>query len=251
MKVTIADYNGYNPNCPTVKKSLKWLEEKGEVSLEDLYRDISTLVIFRFGEIRKFLIPSRLEEFDQWARIEAGIEISELDNKIYQLESDLKHIEFTSTLNPVRMYHYFRKNQTKLTDREHDKVVHDILYSILRGAVFELEDYGLLRKELKNWYNYHVDVESHYRWAVMANNRSAIKSIEKYLNRKPFLIGTKRCYEDFKFCTGNNEHYKCTGFDENKIKFVLYENRMGQGPRKLFKFDNKEFKEHFKDKKII
>lgn len=252
MNITIADYNGYNPKCESVQKALKWLGEKGEVPIEDLYREIcgTWANVMRLGEIRKYLVVSRLEEFDTFAQQEGAYIISQLDDKIDTLRTDLQSIEYTSTLNPTRMYVYFRKNKTNLTQREHDKVVHDVLHSLLRGAVFEDDDYSLLLKELKEWHQYHYDTEIHYGWACSVNNRSAIKSIEKHLNRKPFLIGTKRCYEGFTFQTGRSEHYKCTGFDEGKIKFVLYENGMHQGTRKLFKFDHKEFKTHFKDKKI-
>ena len=252
MNVTIADYNGYNSKCESVQKALMWLEKKGEVPIEDLYKKIcgTWANVIRFGEIRKYLIVSRLEEFDRFAQQEGAYIINELDVQIDTLKTNLQSIEYTSTLNPTRMYVYFRKNKTNLTQREHDKVVHDVLHSLLRGAVFEDDDYSLLLGELKRWHQYHYDTEIHYRWACSVNNRSAAKSIENHLNRKPFLIGTKRCYEGFEFRTSNTEWYKCTGFDEGKIKFVVYENGIHQGSRKLFKFTNKEFKEHFKDKKI-
>jgi len=86
--------------------------------------------------------------------------------------------------------------------------------------------------------------ESFYSNAINSRNTSAIKSYEKWVGLKPFILNNNRMhsgskFKDEKYC------YSVTGFDfeERKIYLVAYEiaDRKEEGRRKLFNFNNKEW----------
>lgn len=156
------------------------------------------------------------------------------------------------TLNPAMVYLYFRKPQKYITERKSDSILNDILECVIAAAEFEIDDYELLYHNLRTKYLCHCDTEWHYRIAIENNNNTAWKSIEKFLDRKPYIINGKRCYAEFKFQLAHNEYYHCTGWNEQgNIKFVVYHEPNRKGIRKLLNFTREQFNEYFKNKKII
>jgi len=66
-------------------------------------------------------------------------------------------------------------------------VMDDALSLAIRaGMEFELDDWGKPMDRFRPGYWRHD--ENHYRLAVIYRNASAWKAIEKYLNRKPFIV---------------------------------------------------------------
>lgn len=156
-------------------------------------------------------------------------------------------------LTPAAIYSYFKcDRQQYITDRRYDSMIHQVLCSLLESKEFKEGEYVELRNVLRKDYSYHRDIELHYGIAVLNGNRTLWKQIEAYLNRKPFIIDNKRCYlgYEFRLETEPIKEFRCTGWnDEGKIKFVVTDRNTYQ--KTLLKFTNAEFKEYFKDKKII
>lgn len=155
-------------------------------------------------------------------------------------------------LNPSIVYNYFRSQQKYITDRMYDKVLDNALECIMASSIFENNDYELLYKSLRTRIQRHCNTEWHYRIAIENNNNTAWKSIELFLNRKPYLIDGKRCYDCFDFQLARNEYYRCTGWNEKgNIKFVLYSEPNGNCKRKQLNFTREQFNEYFKGKKMF
>ena len=155
-------------------------------------------------------------------------------------------------LNPSIVYDYFRNHQKYITDRMYDEVLDNALECIIASSIFENNDYELLYKSLRRRIQRHYDTEWHYRIAIKNNNNTAWKSIELFLNRKPYIIDGKRCYDRFEFQLARNEYYRCTGWNEKgNIKFVLYSEPNGNGKRKQLNFTKEQFNEYFEGKIIF
>mgnify|MGYP000309565468 CR=1 FL=1 len=127
-------------------------------------------------------------------------------------------------------------------------IMYRVLCSLLAVCSFSEDDFSNITQKFNFGYwggNY---IESFYAEAVINRNISAWKSIEKYLNRKPFIIKSKRMYEGATFYDKNEcIEYRCTGWnDKGKIKFVYNKNEK----QKRLSFDNKEFRTFFKNKNI-
>jgi hypothetical protein len=261
MKISAKDWNGYNPECPTVQKAVKFLKENGEIAVEDLFNFLN----YKYDSvilIKNYLNPDRVTEYQRWAfdyfsfefaYKEHEAKLDRLKSKIWDVENDLKHKERLATyMTPARVYEYFRFQHKFTSDRIYSKSMYDILESILATRKFEENDYVELRKSLRGISIPHHDAEEHYATAVRSNNSSLWKQIESYLERKPFIIDKKRCYQGFSFQLSEKENYRCTGWNEmGRIKFIQSSDRRGEVDRKLLNFNREEFMVHFKDKKII
>ena len=151
-------------------------------------------------------------------------------------------------ITPAELYRQFKIQQPYITDRQYDSVLNNVLESIIASQRFEIDDYHDLYKWIRREYDYHWDSEWHYRIAIKHNNNLAWKSIEKFINRKPYLFDNKRCYEGFEFSTTDGDTYKCTGFDGSRIKFKVW---FKKPEFKLLKFTHAEFKDYFNARKMV
>lgn len=131
-----------------------------------------------------------------------------------------------------------------------NSVMQSVLYNLCAVAKFDEDDFTEVRKNFNFGYWGSNHIESFYATAIRSGNSSAWKSIEKALNRTPFILKSKRMYEGVTFQVAEDNKwvkYRCTGWnDSNKIKFIV-ENPDGQ---KRLSFNNKEFKTYFKNKQI-
>jgi hypothetical protein len=156
-------------------------------------------------------------------------------------------------LTPAAVYSYFKcDRQQYITDRKYDSMIHQVLCSLLSSKPFKEGEYLELLNVLRKDYSYHRDVELHYGIAIQNGNRTLWKEIESYLNRKPFIIDNKRCYlgYDFRLETEPLKDFRCTGWNgKGEIKFVVSDRNTLKNT--LLKFTYAEFKEYFKDKKIL
>lgn len=126
------------------------------------------------------------------------------------------------------------------------------LYKILCGvievgATFEETDFAAINKEMHGGYWFGTSLNGHhfgeglYR-AACERNVSAAKSYEMSFSRTPFILGSKRVFEGFKF-EYDGLHCHVTGWAKNndKIKFVGYQNRNQEGKKKLFEMGREEW----------
>lgn len=256
MNVTIKDYSGYNADCKTVKKILKYIDSKKECSLDDIFQkaELSYEDIIRF---KQYLKSNKFTEFEEWANHKYSFErmfelhTKELNKLELARKTALEEVHRIEGLTPAKVYSYFRESQPYINDRSYNSCLLNVLDSIIAISNFEENDYFELTKVMSTKYACYANTERHYRIAIENNNNSAWKSIEKYLNRKPFIVDKKRCYEGFEFQISRTEYYGCTGWNQKgEIKFILSSKPNRAGQRKLLKFNYQQFKEYFKDKKI-
>ena len=120
---------------------------------------------------------------------------------------------------------------------------------LLEVARFEEDEFSEIMKRFKFGYWGLNSIEHYYRTAINSQNNTAWKSIEKAIDRKPFILKGKRMHYgktieiavDGKWVT-----FRCTGWnDTKKIKFVTETEK-----QKRYSFDLKEFKEFFKDQEF-
>lgn len=256
MKVTIKDYNGYNPDCQTVKKILKFIDGKKQCTIYDVFKK-GELGYNDTLKVMAYIKEDRLEEYKAWALKRFSFErmfeehTKELDKLSLAKKIALSEVNRLEGITPAKAYCYFSNPQKYLTDRAFDKYISNVLEAIIATIEFKENDYLELRKVISGKYFCNSNVEYHYRIAIMNNNNTAWKEIEKYLDRKPYLVDGKRCYDGFEFEVARNEYYTCTGWNaKGNIKFILSNNPNRNGKRKLLNFNFDEFKEYFKDKKI-
>jgi hypothetical protein len=175
--------------------------------------------------------------------------------KLKELEAErikaINEIERINDIVPARVYSYFKGCHRYMTQGVHENHLNSVLSSLLATITFNDGDYLQLRKQLWNFSQYHTNPENHYRIAIENNNNSAWKEIEKYLNRKPFIVDGKRCYDGFEFEISRNQYYTCTGWNsDGRIKFIKSTKPNRKGHRKLLNFNYDQFKDYFKSKKI-
>jgi arsenate reductase-like glutaredoxin family protein len=151
----------------------------------------------------------------------------------------------------IQVLNYFFKqsfqSQSYLTT---NSLMYNTLNSLCSVAFFNEDDFSEIIKNFNFSYWGGNHIERFYATAIVSDNNSAWKSIEKLLNRTPFILKNKRMYEGITFNVIQDDKrvkYRCTGWnDAGKIKFVT-ENTDNQ---KRMSFDNKEFKAYFKTIKI-
>lgn len=140
----------------------------------------------------------------------------------------------------------FKTAKKILSYDRYNSLMSDQLQLLLRTSFFRKEDYSEISKKS------YVRPENDYAVAIKAGNASAIKSIEIYLKRKPFIINRFRMFEGRMFLViidGKKANFRCTGWnDSGRIKFIktVYPSEKKQ----LLNFDNKEFKDFFKNLEI-
>lgn len=256
MIITIQDYNGYNSQCETVKKTLKYIQKKKKCSMDDIFKKLE----FSYSDVFKvlqYLNENKKQEFKEYALKKFSFEkvfeehCIKLNELKVEKENAIAEIQRINDLVPARIYSYFKNCQKYTTQGVHESNLHSILCSLLATITFKEGDYLQLQNVLGYFNQYHGSAEYHYRIAIENNNNSAWKEIEKYLNRKPYIVDGKRCYDGFEFQISKNEYYACTGWNsDGRIKFIRSTENDRKGQRKLLNFNYEEFKEYFKDKKM-
>lgn len=144
------------------------------------------------------------------------------------------------------------KSQSYLTT---NNALQRALYILTEVAIFKEDEFSEIMKNFNfDYWGINI-IESFYSNSILAGNNSAWKSIEKALNKKPFILQGKRIYEGKTFQMFIAEriviNLRCTGWNnEGKIKFVYDTLEKDKSVQKQLSFDLKEFKEYFKDKKF-
>lgn len=143
-------------------------------------------------------------------------------------------------------FHQSFQSQSYITT---NSLMQNVLYNLLSVADFKEDDFSEIMKNFNFRYWGGNSIEGFYASSIINGNNSAWKSIEKALNRTPFILKNKRVYERFSFIVIEDNKqikYRCTGWnDAKKIKFITETDS-----QKRYSFDNKEFKAFFKDKTI-
>lgn len=172
-------------------------------------------------------------------------------NELLELNQNLKNGWGYKQGTVIQVLNYFFEQsfqtQSYLTT---NNVMQSVLYDLCKVAKFDEDDFIELRKKFNFDYWGHNQIECFYACSISYNNNSAWKSIEKSLDRNPFILKNRRMYEGVRIRVAEDNKwvdYRCTGWnDAKKIKFVID----NENSQKRLSFDNKEFKSYFKDKKI-
>ena len=259
MRVSKKDYTGLNNECPKIKRVLAAIGEQS-MPIEEVFAmtglDYSTAAI-----MTRYIKEERHEEYQKWsfkhfsfdrAWEEHVSKIAKLEQKEKALQRAIINKErISDTLTPARVYAYFKQQENFTSDAKYRDSMYAVLDLVLSTRKFGQGDYVELRAELSSSLSRpHLDGEAHYRAAVVSNNRTAWREIEAYLGRKPYIISEKRIYEWFEFETEDG-YFRCTQFQEGCVRLVKSADRTFYNGRKLLKFNHKEFKEYFKNKKIL
>lgn len=136
------------------------------------------------------------------------------------------------------------------------------LYSILKGVVecgiaFDDGDMGKIVNECRGQYWLGTSLNGHHFGegiyaAACKRNQSAAKSYEASFQRTPFLLGSARVFEGFKF-RFDGLYCHVTGWSEGNdvLHAVGYKNRNSEGVKKLYKFTRENWLKARKEMRAI
>jgi hypothetical protein len=281
MKFVKENFSGYNENCETIRAIKSLIQER-----EFTFEEINHLPYVTTDDFIKYLKPEFIGPFLKhlFGNDYFDKKYSEIKGILYELNAKLQKADYYERKFKNRYLHLLDKENLKILDKniwlekrwnyEFDKgeafrfleiiwhqsfqtesylTTNTVMYQGFNIALetFRFEDDEFL-KIMKNFnFNYWgaTSIESFYANAIKSKNSSAWKSIEKAIDRKPFILKNKRMYEGRTFEMKSEKKlikFRCTGWnDTNKIKFVTETEK-----QKRYSFDLKEFKEFFKDQEF-
>jgi len=124
------------------------------------------------------------------------------------------------------------------------------LKSIIELQVkFEKDDWSNIVRKYNTFYWFGVSLNGHHHAeglyaAACRTNKSAAISYEQHNGRKPFLIGSQRVYENFRF-RFDGKICHITGWDKDNqtIRAVGYLDWEKTSKKTLYSWDQKQWKE--------
>ena len=132
-----------------------------------------------------------------------------------------------------------------------NEVMYEALMLAVKGLPFNDDDFININKKMRGGYWFGTNSngkgtgEYFYSVAIKYNNKSAVKSFEKFAKIKPYISeeGHRACKSSI--FLDEKYKYTVTGFnyDTGRIYLVAYDRKDydEKGSRKLFNFDNKEW----------
>jgi len=288
MKFTPEHFDGYNEHCQTIKEIKEFIGDR-EFTFEELsskFKIVTVVSFFKYlkeeyqeqflNESGKEHIKYHFDEIDDLIRDLKSMKssakyekdkyenlykvVAPYQNADENLIKDLvmfRHQEEvrnarSQVINTLRyVFDESYQAQSYLTT---NNVMYRTLSVLLEVANFREDDFAEIEKQFNFEYWGLNSREQFYATAIIFRNRSAWKSIEKHLNRKPFLLNGKRIYEGAKWEAHQDNRrifYRCTGWNsDGKVKF-LTDTSCTTEKQKRYSKTNEEFKDFFKEIKII
>lgn len=168
--------------------------------------------------------------------------------ELVELKESLKNNYDMAQGTVLQVMNYFWgkcSNESYLTKNE---VMRSVFYNLICVGSFDIDDFKKVSENFLMSY-WGGNYEHFYSYAIRSNNSSAWKSFEKWFDREPFILKSKRMYEGIKFkypCEKENKwkFFRCTGWNDKKeIKFVTEE----EPTQRRFSFTKNEMKAFFKE----
>jgi len=139
------------------------------------------------------------------------------------------------------VWHYSSRNSWLTLNQGLNTVLHSLIEMDL---IFDVYDYEAIWNRYRGHFWLYVSPngnhygESLYAAGTRSYNNSFCLSYEKFTNREPFLLGSKRIYTGFEF-EYDGLYWTVSGWtkDNKSIRIVGYKNRMKEGKRKLLQLD--------------
>jgi len=270
MKLSINNFHNYeNSNCPTIKKILIWVEEKGEFTYKELRENFNEASGLHY--VKKYLKPEffnelLLTEFKEFhesnyttlnSYLEKLDELNEFKNTDLQClnEKIIEYKKWKSTSDVTylidKMYYGKYSCGSYCVERKFNPAMSNFLYSLIASIEFKEGDFKHIKslRGYRGWFSENFV----YQKIIQNKNGSAIRAFEKDFEWKPFVINGKRLYDNIRirFVDDNKWIYlRCTVFEptEDKIRFVS--DNFQQEKQQRFAFNRKTFKEFFNNKII-
>lgn len=288
MKFVVSDFSDYPEHCKTVHDILEFVKDR-EFTFDEVHNFAPIVTLDRFiHSLRVDLHKDFLKSYftPEYVQKNRGV----LNDIIETLERKISRYEYHKNEYKKR-FEYLTANEEnlKLLDQnillndnlENDKnkgeafrlletiwqqsfqsesyvTTNSVMYRGLCIALetfkFQEDEFEKIRRNFNFGYWGGNSIESFYACAIQSNNNTAWKSIEKAINRKPFILKNKRMYEGKTFTIAFEEKwtvFRCTGWnEEGNIKFVYNTLNNGKEIQKRISFNLKEFKSFFRMKKI-
>lgn len=285
MKFKTSDFSGYMETCATIR-AIKELVKDREFSFEEIHKIFPVATSDKFIQylnedlIKSFLehlfgsnyfnkrhdelndiaekLNSKISQYD-YEKSKYAIRFEHLtsdEQNLNILDRNIRLIErWENELSKGEVFRFLEiifnqsfKSQSYLTT---NSVMSSGLSIALETFNFKEDEFSKIMKNFNFGYWGGNSIEYYYAQSISANNNTAWKSIEKAINRKPFILKNKRMYEGKCFTILYDEKwtvFRCTGWNEKgNIKFVTDNKNEKQ---KRFSFDIGEFKAFFKAKKF-
>lgn len=288
MKFVVSDFSNYPENCKTVRDILEFVKDR-EFTFEEVEKFAPVVSLDRFIQYlnvdlhKDFLKSHFTPEYVQNNRRILNDIIEKLKSRIFDneyeknkffkrfshLTDDEKNLQildenillkenWNKDRNKGEAFRLLETIWQQSFKSESYVTTNNVMYRGLSIAIetfnFQEDEFLKIMKNFNFGYWGGNNIEYFYADAVRSNNNSAWKSIEKAIDRKPFILKGKRMYEGRTFFIAMNKkwvEFRCTGWNEQgKLKFVYETTEKDKKTQKRLSFDLKEFKEYFKDQQF-